>query len=123
MTSTINLHEGEVARRLDSSVLLTVGLQGRELGALECLVTGPLELVGPGLIAEPVADEIGVTSVDEHRDLLENTGHKQVERLHPITVEKEVSVDIEVAAVVAVDCLNAKGLHDILLVQVLVDRG
>lgn len=46
-----------------------------------------------------------------------------MEGLHPITVEQEVAVDVEVAAIVAIDCLYAKGLHNVLLVQVLVDGG
>lgn len=86
-------------------------------------MAGPFKLVGPSLIAEPVADKIGIAGVDEHRNLLENAGHKKMERLHPITVEQEISVYIEVAAVVAIDCLNAEGLHDVLLVQILVDGG
>lgn len=74
MASTVDLHEGEVTGRLDLAVFLTVGLEGRELGALESLMAGPLELVGPSLVAKPVADEIGVTSIDEDGDLLQNTG-------------------------------------------------
>lgn len=123
MTSAVDLHESEVARGLHTAVLLTVGLQRRELGSLEILVAGPLELVGPSLVAEPVANEVGITSVDEYGDLLKDAWDKQVERLHPITVEKEVAVDVEVAAVVCVDSLHAKSLHDILLVQVLVNGG
>lgn len=123
VTGAVDLDEGEVAGRLDFSILLTIGLEGGELGALERLVAGPLEFVGPGLIAEPVTDEVGVTSVDEHGNLLKNSGHKKVERLHPVAIEQEISVNVEVAAVVAIDCLNAKGLHDVFLVQIFVDRG
>lgn len=123
MASAVDLHEGEVARGLDPSVLLTIGLEGGEFGALEVLLAGPLELVGPSLVSEPVANEVGITSVDEHGNLLQNAGDEEVERLHPITVEQEVAVDVEVAAVVAIDCLYAKSLHNVLLVQVLVNGG
>lgn len=123
MASAVDLHEGEVARGLDPSVLLTIGLEGGEFGALELLLAGPLKLVGPSLVSEPVANEVGITGVDEHGNLLQNARHKKVERLHPITIEQEIAVDVEVAAVVAIDCLYAKGLHNVLLVQVLVDGG
>lgn len=123
MASAVDLHKGEVTRGLDPSILLTISLEGGKLSALELLLAGPLKLVGPGLVSEPVANEICITGVDEHGNLLQNARDKQVERLHPVTVEQEVAVDVEVAAVVAIDCLNAKGLHNILLVQVLVDGG
>lgn len=121
MASTVDLHEGEVARRLDFAVLLAIGLEGRELGALEALVARPLKLVGPGLVAQPVADEIGITSVNKHRDLLKDARDEEVEGLHPVAVEEEVAVDIEVTAFVAADGLNAEGLHDILLIEVAVN--
>lgn len=123
MASAVDLHEGEVTRGLDPSVLLTVGLEGGELSALELLLARPLKLVGPSLVAEPVANEISIAGVDEHGNLLQNARHKEVERLHPVTIEQEVAVDVKVAAVVAIDRLNTKGLHNILLVQVLVDGG
>lgn len=121
MTGAINLHVSEVSRRLDLAVLLAVGLQGRELGALVVLVAGPLELVGPSLVAEPVADEVRVSSINEYRDLLEDARNQQMERLHPVTVEQEIPVDIEVAAVVAIDGLHAQSGHDLPFVEVLVD--
>lgn len=121
MASAVDLHESEVARGLDLAVLLAVGLEGRELGALEVLVAGPLELVGPSLVTEPVADEVGIAGVDEDGNLLQNTGHEEVERLHPVTLEEEVAVDVSVAAFVVVDSLDAEGGHDVPLVQVLVN--
>lgn len=121
MAGAVDLHEGEVARGLDLAILLAFSLEGRELCALEALVSRPLKLVAPGLVAKPVTDEVGITSVDEHWDLLENTGDEQVEWLHPVALEEEVSVNVEVAAVVAVDRLHAQGIHDVLLVEVLVD--
>lgn len=121
MAGSVDLDEGEVPGGLDLAVLLTVSLEGRQLGALEVLVAGPVQLVGPSLVTEPVADEVGITGIDEDRDLLEQARNEQVEGLHPVALEKEVTVDVEVAAVVAVDSLDAEGFHDVLLVEVLVD--
>ena len=43
-----------------------------------------------------------------------------MERLHPVALEEEVSVDVEVAAVVAAD-LNTELFLNVSLVQVLAD--
>ena len=83
-------------------------------------MASPLQRVGPGLITKPVADVVNITSIDEDGELLKNLGHKLVERLHPVTGKHEVSVDVKVASLVAVD-LNTKGVHNILLVEVLGD--
>lgn len=122
VASLVDLHEGEVSGGLDLAVLL-VSLGKREvlqLGLVEAFLAGPLKSLGPSLVAEPVADEVGITSIDEDRDLLEDTGNKTMEGLHPVTLEEEVTVDIEVAAVIALN-LNAKSIHDILLVEVVAD--
>lgn len=123
VASTKDLHEGEVAGGLDTSILLAIGLERRELCLLKVLVSRPLKLVGPSLVAEPVADKIGVASINKNRNLLEDAWDKKVERLHPVTVEQEVAVDVKVAAIIRVDRLNAESLHYVLLVQVLVDGG
>lgn len=68
------------------------------------------------MVAEPVADEISVTSVDQNWNLLEDAGDKTVEWLHPVSLEKEVAVDIKVAAVIAAD-FDTKLTLDICLVQ------
>ena len=120
VASLVDLHEGEVSGGLDLSVLL-VSLGEREvleLGLVEALLAGPLKSLGPSLVAEPVADEVGITGIDEDGDFLEDTGDETVEGLHPVTLEEEVAVDIEVAAVVAVN-FDTEGVHDILLVQVI----
>lgn len=121
MAGAVDLHESKVARRFNLAVLLTISLERRELSAFVFLVAGPLELVGPSLIAKPVADEISVTGVDENGDLLQDTGHKEVEWLHPVTFEEEVTVDVEIAAIVAIDSLDTESSHDVPLVQVLVN--
>merc|ERR1711977_26654 len=113
VTSTEDLKEGEVAAVLDLAVLVTTV-------KLDVLLSWPLKCLGPGLVTEPVADEISITSVDQDWDLLKNAWYETVEWLHPVTLEKEVSVDIEVAAVIAAD-LNAKLLLNIGLVQELAD--
>lgn len=57
-------HERKVPATLDLSDLASVGytidLQVHGLGFVEGLLAGPFESVGPGLVAEPVADEVGV---------------------------------------------------------------
>lgn len=72
------------------------------------------------MVTEPVANEIGITSVDKNWDLFEDTWYKAVEWLHPIALEEEVAVDIEVTAVVAAN-FDAELLLDICLVQELAD--
>ena len=119
VASLVDLHEGEVSGGLDLAVLL-ISLGNRkvlELGLVEALLAGPLESLAPSLVAEPVADEVGITGIDQDRDLLEDTGDETVERLHPVTLEEEVAVDIKVAAVIALN-LDTESIHDILLVQV-----
>ena len=112
-------HEGEVTAGLDltNSLAVTVDLEVLHLSLLVVLGTRPLKRLSPGLVAEPVADVVGITSVDQDGDLLKDTGNDAVERLHPVTLEKEVTVDVEVARLVVGD-LSADGLHDLLLVKV-----
>lgn len=106
---------------LDLSELITVvELQVLDIGLVEVLLTGPLESVGPSLVAEPVADEISITGVDEDWDLFEDSWYETVEWLHPVTLEEEVAVDVEVAAVVAAN-FDAELLLDICLVQEFAD--
>ncbi|KAI6772036.1 hypothetical protein HG530_002994 [Fusarium avenaceum] len=120
VASTVDLHESEVTAGLDLAVLLVLEGEALQIGVAEVLLARPLELVGPGLVTEPVADEIGITSVDENGDLVKNVGDELVERLHPVTGKEEVSVDVHVAAVVAAD-LSTKSLLDLLTVQVIGD--
>ena len=119
VATSVQPHEGEVAARLDLTNLLaiTVNLEVFHLSLLVLLLAGPLKSLSPGLVAEPVADVVGITGVDKNRDFLENTGNNTVERLHPVTTEEEVAIDVEVARFVVAN-LSADGLHDLLLVQV-----
>lgn len=124
MAGTVDLHKGEVAAGLDLAVLVSrlvrVDVKALDLSTGKVLVAGPLELVGPGLVSEPVADEVGITGVDENWDLLQNLGDKLMVRLHPITGKEEVAVDVHVAAVVVVDLDTESGL-DVLLVEIFGD--
>ncbi|KAI7408396.1 Carboxypeptidase Y [Hortaea werneckii] len=122
VTTSVQTDESEVTRALDGTDLGAVveQLQVLHWRLLVGFVARPLELAGPGEVAEPVADEVGVTGVHQHWDLLEDVGDEAVERLHPVALEEEVTVDVEVAAVVAVD-LGTECLHHLWLVEVLLD--
>lgn len=122
MARTVQTHEGEVAVGLDLANLLALVLALGDLkilqgGSGELLLAGPFQSLGPGLVAQPVADEVGVTGVDQHRDLLQKAGDHAEVRLHPVTVELEVTVDVEVARVIAVD-LGANRFANLALAQV-----
>jgi hypothetical protein len=117
----IDSHKGEVTAALDLARLLTaIKLQRLTLSLVEVFLTWPFEGLGPGLVTEPVADEVSITGVDQDWDLLENAWDNTVEWLHPVTLEEEVAVDIEVAAVVAAD-FNTQLLHNGLLIEVRAD--
>lgn len=120
MASLVDLHEAEVTSALDIAILL-VSLVRSDLEALclglgEVLLARPLKSIGPSLVTEPVADKVGVTSIDENGNLLQKLGHKLVIGLHPVTLHQEVTVDVKVAAVVSAN-FNAKSLHDFGLVE------
>lgn len=122
VTCTVDLHEGEVATGLDLAVFLRVpvNLERLNLSLLETLLARPLESVGPSLVAEPVADEVGITSINQDRDLLQDAGNHMMVRLHPVTGKKEVAVDVHVAAVIAIN-FSTKSFLDIILVKVIRD--
>lgn len=121
MPRTKDLEESKVATVLDLSVLVAIVESDIfDLSFVESFLTRPFECVGPSLVTKPVANEVGITSVDQDWKLLENTWHKTVEGLHPVALEEEIAVDIEVAAVVAAD-LDSEFLLNIFLVQELAD--
>lgn len=118
-------HESEVAAGLDLADLLALvlvvhDLKVFQLGFSKLLVAGPFKGLGPGLVAEPVADEVGITGVDENWDLLEHAGDETMVWLHPVTMEEEITVNAAVAALVGLN-FDTKGLHDRLLVEPLGD--
>lgn len=122
MATAVQTHEGEVAVGLDLADLLALVLvlldhKVRQRGAGILALAGPLQSLGPGLVAEPVADEIGIAGVDKDGDLLKDTRHQAVEGLHPVAVEEEVAVDVEVARFIAIG-LGTQRITDALLVEV-----
>jgi len=116
-----DLHESKVSRGLDLAVLVAViELEVFDRCGVELLLAGPLKSLSPSLVSEPVANEIGISGIDQYWDLCKNVGDKTVEWLHPISSKQEVSVDIEVARVIPTD-FNTKSRADLLLVQVFAD--
>ncbi len=121
MTGTEDLKECEVSAVLDLAILITIiKLDVLDAGLVEILLTWPFKSFSPGLVPEPVADEVCVTRIDQDWDLLENAWYKAMEWLHPVSLEQEVSINIEVAAVVAAH-FDAKLLLDFSLVQIFAD--
>ena len=122
MTRGMDADESEIPLTLDLANLLsiTAQLQRSPANLLVGFAARPLKSVGPPYIAEPVADEVGVTGVDQHGDAIEDVGHEAVEGLHPVAGQEEVPVHVKVAAIVAVD-FDAESFHDFGLVKVLVD--
>jgi len=84
MTSLVESQEGEVARGLDLSDLLVPKHVWSQLFTVEASLALPLKSVGPGLVSEPVANEVGITSIDQDGNLLEDLWYELVEWKHPI---------------------------------------
>ena len=64
MASTVHLEEGQISTCLNLPIVFTIvefDILDRSL--VEVLLTWPLKCFGPGLVTEPVADEICVTSI------------------------------------------------------------
>ena len=126
MPATKDTHKRKVAFGLELAIVdFVVARIGRHGEVLhwqfsELAVVAPLQCFRPRLVAQPVADEVCVTSVDEHGDLAEEIGDDAVERLHPVAVEEEVAVDVHVARVVGSD-FRAESFHHRLLVEILAD--
>jgi hypothetical protein len=120
MTRGKDSHESEVAAGLVCASLLVSKLKILGLSGDELLLAFPLQRLSPGLVAEPVANVISITSVNEDWDFGEDLWDKTVEWLHPVALEEEVAVNVKVAGIIRRN-LNSKGIHDVLLVQVLGD--
>jgi hypothetical protein len=61
-----HLQECEISTRLDLAVLVTVvKLNILDIGLVEILLTWPLKPFSPGLVPEPVANEISIASIDQ----------------------------------------------------------
>ena len=115
---SVQSHKCKIAAALHLSDLPTVAVkvQIRKVNFVERFLARPLESFSPRVVSKPIADVVGVTSIDEYGDLFNDAGHKAVEWFHPITLEQEVAIDIEIAAVVAVD-FDTEALHDVGLVE------
>ena len=125
MASAKDTGEGKVAVGLDladllANVLVLHDLEILKLSSGELLLAGPLKSLRPGLVAKPVADEVGITGINQNGDLLKDSGDEAVVRLEPVTGEEEVTVNVEVARVVAVN-LSTDSVADALLTEILAD--
>lgn len=121
MSSLVDSQEGENLVVLDLTSLLAVDNPVGQLLGLVLVLAGPLELISPSLVSEPVADKVLVSSVNESGDtLLKQSRNSSVVGLHPVAGKLEVSVDVKVAALVLVD-LSTDSSHNLGLVEVLVN--
>jgi len=58
-------HKGKVAAALNLAIFITTAeLQVVQASLVEGLLARPFESLRPSLVTEPVADEIGITSID-----------------------------------------------------------
>jgi hypothetical protein len=118
MSSTKDLKKGEVPAVLDFAVLVTIiELDILNAGLVEGFLTRPLKSLSPSLVPEPIADEVSITGIDQDWNLLKDAWHKAVEWLHPVTLEKEVSVDVEIAAIIAAN-FGTKLSLDFFLIEI-----
>lgn len=117
MTSTKDSGKCKVATALKGTSIMSV-LQLKILGlsSIKSLLSRPFKSISPCLVSKPVADEISITSIDQDWDFLKDTWDQSVERLHPVTLEEEVSVDIKVTAIITAH-FNTEFLLNIGLVQ------
>lgn len=122
MSTSVDTHVGEVAIGLDLANLLAVNaaVETLQFGSSILGLAGPLEGLGPSLVAEPVTDEVSISGIDQDRNLLEKARNQAVIGLHPVTVEEEVTVDVKVAGVVALN-FGTQSLPNFGLVEVLRD--
>jgi len=120
VSGLVESQEGEVSRRLDLTNLLVTKHVWSKLLTVESALALPLKFISPGLVSKPVADEVGITSINQDGNLLEDIRHELVEWKHPVAIEQEIPVDIKVAAIKAVD-LSAQSTHNFLLVHEALD--
>ena len=91
-----DLQEGEVGRGAGLPGGVTSNNPIVVSGGVEFVVVVPGHSETPGLVAEPVADEVNITSVDQHADSEgQQAGHVGFHALHPVISES--TVDGEVA--------------------------
>lgn len=118
MTGLVDPQESKMSGTLDlTDALSAIGhLEILELNLIESSLSRPLQSLGPSVVSKPVANEISITGIDKNGDFLEKIRNKSVVRLHPVTGEQEVPVDIEVAGIVAID-FGTDGIDNTLFIQ------
>ena len=76
MAGCMDPDEGEIALAFDLPNLLavTAKLQRSAPNLFVCFAAGPFKSVSPSDIPEPVANEIGITSIDQDWDSIQDVG-------------------------------------------------
>ena len=122
MARPMHAHERKITMALDLPRLIphTAQLQILQRHIVKLLLARPLQGLRPRMVPQPIANVIRVAGIDQHGDLLDDVRHQAVEGLHPVALEQEVSVDVEVAALVPAD-LDAQALEHLGLVQPVAD--
>lgn len=96
MPTGMQSHKGKIPAALHLTDLGPLPQRRRVIGrerqiaerdAAEGLLAGPFQGFGPGVVAEPVADEVCVAGVDEDGDLFQYAWDQAVEGLHPVARE------------------------------------
>lgn len=72
MTSFKDAGKGKTVSRLDGAVRAAIKSQVLGLGRAVGILARPLKGVSPSAVAKPVADKVGVTSINKDRDFLED---------------------------------------------------
>lgn len=117
MSSSMKSHKGEISVRFHftnfPAIRRRIDLKILHFCCCKLLVAGPFKCLCPGFVSKPVADVVGVAGVDQDGHLLEKCWDKTVEWLHPVTLEEEVAIDVEIAGLVALDlhtqCFHHRG--------------
>jgi hypothetical protein len=64
VTRTEDLEEGEISTVLDLSILVAIiEFDILDAGLVEILLAWPFEGLCPGLVPEPITDEVGITGI------------------------------------------------------------
>lgn len=122
MAGVVHTHKGELVVVLNLTSQHTVlGVPWTQRLGLKQVVLGVVQGIRPGVVTQPVANNVLVTLVQQDRNVLvQQLGHVLLEWSHFVTVENEVSEDSVVTAGENIS-LGSNGLLDKLEVQVLVN--
>lgn len=120
MASLVDLHPGEVVERFNIAILVGIlaraNLERLGLRGIKLLVAVPVKVVDPSLVTQPVADEISIAGINKYRNLFQQLRDDSEDGLHPVTSEHEITIDLPVAAFIAMD-FNSKSLDSLWLIQ------